>query len=101
MNIKKILTESIKNRSKIKIIYKQEPKNRTVYPHVLYTNTKEHLILDAYQVEGYSSSHSIFPMWKMFLVQDISDIEVLEDTFTPITSYNAESIRYKNSIEKI
>lgn len=101
MNIKNILTESIKNKNKIIITYKQEPKDRTVYPHVLYTNPKGHLILDAYQVDGYSSSKSIFPQWKMFLVQDIAKIEVLVDTFDTVKSYNPDSPRYEKSTVKI
>jgi len=100
---RKKLNTAIENKNKIDIVYKDDPKSRTIYPHIIYKNSIKSEILDAYQVSGYSStsSASTFPSWKQFLVSEIKSIELLPENFVIVKSFNKESPRYKDVIKII
>lgn len=54
---------------------------RIVEPHTLGVNTKDNTVLSAYQVEGESETRDV-PCWGLFTIDKISDLNILDETFS-------------------
>jgi hypothetical protein len=68
--------------------FRYDGRPRVVEPHIYGVNTKGHPVLSAYQLRGGSASGERVG-WKMFLVQDMDDVRLLDDTFRrPREDYN-------------
>ena len=82
-----ILCDAIKNRRLIKFCY--EHSMRVVEPHMVAYDEYEHLTLNAWFLRGHSESDE-GQGWRHYLVSDISQLEVLPETFTgPRRGYKA------------
>ena len=82
------IVTAIRNRNLLTFRY--AGRTRLVEPHVYGVNTKGHPALSAYQRRGGSASGERHG-WKMFLVQDIEDLQLLPDRiFTPRLDYNPD-----------
>ncbi len=79
------LETAIKERKKVSLMYKGVL--RIIEPYLVGINTKGNESLRAYQIGGYSSSGNL-PAWRLFLFEDIEDIEVLDDHFEINDKYN-------------
>lgn len=99
-----IITEAIKNHKMLQFIYGEVNSvngSRVVYPHALYKNDLGHTILDAYQVSGPSESGGKMPQWRQFDITSIKNMELREEKFRYISSFNPKSDRYKKVISVI
>lgn len=92
------LKEAIQKKVKVYIKYKDNPAAREVYPHAVFVSNATNVILDAYQVSGYTSSNSKFPQWKQFNMKDIVEVTLSDETFKKVKTFNAKSNRYKDSV---
>ena len=110
-NIEKI-AEAIRNKRPIEFNYHREGKKigkRIGWPHIIFSGfTKEQEFrtwLHLVQTEGVSDTLDIFPDWRMFIVNYISNVEILYNRpkFEPFEGYNPESDLYKGTkiIEKV
>jgi hypothetical protein len=64
-------------------------------------STTEKILIDCYQLEGYSSHPEQIPGWRPFDISKITELEVLSETFDIAPGYNPLSDRYSNSISSI
>jgi predicted DNA-binding transcriptional regulator YafY len=81
------ICKAIKKMKRVKIKYRQKGK-RIIEPHAFGYDRKNQQKLRAFQVSGYS--HSGNPTgWKLFIVNHISEFEILNEHFsTPREGYN-------------
>lgn len=78
------IEHAISNKKVVTFHYDGMP--RVVEPHLLGTTKTGNLALRAYQIGGYSSSGVL--SWKLFLVEKMSNIQVLNDDFVERPDYN-------------
>ncbi len=83
--IKSNLKEAMKGLKKVIVNYKGT--NRVIEPYLTGINFKGNEVLRAYQVSGYSSSGDL-PAWRLFLIADINNVDVLEEYFEINDQYN-------------
>jgi hypothetical protein len=93
------ITMAIIRRRCIVIDYRDEGE-RVVQPHCIFTSAKGEVCLDAFQVSGASSSETT-EGWKIFKVDNITDMLVKDDIFVTHDQFNRDSQRYKNSIQMV
>lgn len=101
IKVKNALKKAIKEGKKVTITYKDEPETRTLYPHIIFVAENKGTFLDAYQVDGFSSSGVNFPEWKQLFMSEIKSVSVSNETFKVVKSFNKKSPRYKNTIVKV
>lgn len=82
-----LICQSIRDKKLLKIHYRGGPE-RIIEPYV-YGRDKYGLKLNAYQISGYSISGSI-PEWRLFKVELINHIVVLDKKFTVRKTYNPD-----------
>ncbi len=109
-NLDKI-TKAIRERKVIEFQYnkpEKTPGKRIGNPYAVFIltakdgrqSTKVHLV----QTDGVSDSkiENPFPEFRMFNIEELSDVELTEQTFSEISEkYNSEWEGYKDIIEKI
>jgi predicted DNA-binding transcriptional regulator YafY len=87
-----ILKKAIEQRKKVEIIY--ENSVRTVDPYLIGINQKDHISLRAFQTGGQSSSGNL-PSWRLFLIEKIEAIKILDEHFAISTQYNPNDKQMK------
>lgn len=80
-----LICEAIRQRKIISFYY--EGGKRIVEPYTFGYDRKDKPKLRAYQIKGYSSSGKP-EGWKLFEVDKVSDIHILNETFTVRPEYN-------------
>lgn len=102
-NVLHVLTRAIKERRCVAFRYQDHGAVRIVEPHAIYSDDQSHLVLDGYQIRGYSSSGRPLPFWRPFRVKKISDAEMLREVFVPRTAegFSAARSKYKNGLVAI
>lgn len=102
-NILQILTRAIKDRRCVALRYERQRAVRVIEPHAIYSDEHSQLMLDAYQVRGYSSSGRPMPFWRPFRIKKIMDVEILKDGFMPRTAegFSADRLKYKSGLVAI
>ncbi len=102
-NILQVLNRAIKERRCVALRYQDQRAVRVVEPHAIYSDEHSQLMLDAYQVRGYSSSGRPLPFWRPFRIKKITDVEVLKEVFQPRTAegFSAARLKYKNGLVAI
>lgn len=102
-NILQVITKAIKERRCIALRYQDQRAVRVVEPHAVYTDEHSQLMLDAYQIRGYSSSGRPLPFWRPFRIKKISGVDVLKEVFMPRTAegFSAARLKYKNGLVAI
>ncbi|MBI3896696.1 MAG: WYL domain-containing protein [Gammaproteobacteria bacterium] len=102
-NILQVLTQAIKDRRCVALRYHDQREIRVVEPHAIYTDDRSALVLDAYQVRGFSSSGRPVPFWRPFRLKEISAVQVVGETFMPRTTegFSAARLKYKNGLVAI
>lgn len=89
-----LLCETIEGRRAVSFRYGKDGGSRLCHPHILYEGSTGKLLVDCYQVGGYSSSGSV-PGWKPFELRLVSSLELRGETFDPAPGYNpANRSRY-------
>ncbi len=87
LRMEELICQSIRDKKLLKIHYRGGPE-RIVEPYV-YGRDKYGLKLNAYQISGYSISGSI-PEWRLFKVELINHIVVLDRKFVVRKTYDLE-----------
>jgi len=76
--MEEIICKAIKGKQILQFHY--EGGIRIVEPHLLGEKTSGNIALSAYQIRGYSESRSV-PFWRNYLLDKITDLEILDETF--------------------
>ena len=102
-NILKVLSEAIQNRSRVAVRYHGQRDIRVLEPHAIYTNDRGELVVDCYQVKGFSAAKRKHPYWRPFRLKKIAAISRLKDTFEVRTDagFNATASRYRKGLVAI
>lgn len=102
-NILQVLTRAINERRCIALRYQDQRAIRVVEPHAIYSEEHSQLMLDAYQVQGYSASGRPPPFWRPFRIEKIADVKVLAETFMPRAAegFSPARLKYKNGLVAI
>lgn len=80
-NILQILTAAIREKQCVAIRYHDQRDVRVIEPHVVYTKENGELVVEAYQVRGYSSSGRPPPFWRPFRLRKITAVSTLKERF--------------------
>lgn len=101
MSYSEHIIEAIRAKRKMRMNYNQEG-HRLVCPHVLYYSASGNKLVDVYQVSGYSNHPEKIPGWRPFYVSEITEINILDETFDIADGYNPyDTDRYHTIIAKI
>jgi len=80
-NVLKVLSAAIRDRRCVAIRYHGQREIRVVEPHAVYTNDRGELVVDAYQVRGFSASKRESPYWRPFRLRKIAALSLLKEQF--------------------
>lgn len=78
---------AIKELKQVRLFY--EGTERIVHPFLIGINKKGNEALRAYQVGGYSSSGDL-PAWRLFLLDRIDLVEIIDENFQIRDDYNPD-----------
>jgi WYL domain len=70
---------------------------RIVQPHAVYRTSTGKLCLDGVQISGETRSGRL-PGWREFELMRVTDVRVLDATFSPAPDYNPTSPRYQHGL---
>jgi predicted DNA-binding transcriptional regulator YafY len=76
-----LLVRAIQTRHCVAIRYYDQPEQRVVEPHAVYTADNGEIVVDAYQTSGYSSAGRLPPFWRPFRLKKITAVELLPEYF--------------------
>ena len=99
-NIQNQIIEAIRLKCKVELNYKGDGL-RIVCPHAIYISTSGKTRVDSYQVSGYSSHSKESPYWRPFDIAKITELKILNETFSTVPGYDPLSQKYSNAIVKI
>ncbi|MGH2716780.1 MAG: WYL domain-containing protein [Thermoleophilaceae bacterium] len=92
------LRAAIEGRRVVRLGYNGDSgPERTVHPHALFKAETGNLCLDSYQVDGYTT-RGVLPQWRMFTVEKVTSIEVLDERFTVAPGWNPNAKRYRDGL---
>ncbi len=95
-----IFKEAVRSRRCCAIRYRDQVQVRVVEPHAVYEDASGEVIVDCYQVSGYSESGRAFPFWRPFRMRKVSAAVLLKQTFVPRRSegYSPTRSRYRKGL---
>lgn len=99
-NILTLLQTAIRERRKVAVRYHDQGDTRVVEPHALYRSDNDELLMDGFQIDGYSSSGRPPPFWRPFRLKKIRTLSVLTEIFEPRydDGYSPNKVRYRSGM---
>jgi hypothetical protein len=95
MIVEEAIRQAIQNRSPVSLCYETTgAAPRVVHPHVLFQTTAGKICVDAYQVDGATSSGEQIPDWRQMNLAKITRIELLDGTFETAPGLNLPADKY-------
>ncbi len=82
-NALQVVTRAIRERRCLAIHFDGQRDVRVVEPHAVYSDEQDRLVLDAYQIRGYSEAGRPTPFWRPFPLGQITTISLLKENFAP------------------
>jgi predicted DNA-binding transcriptional regulator YafY len=70
---------------------------RVVHPHAVYRTAAGKLLVEGVQVSGETSSGSL-PGWREFELMRVTDVRLLDATFSLDPAYNPGSPKYRHGL---
>ena len=93
-----LLCDAISERRSLSLSYGG---NRVVDPHIVYESSAGKILMDAYQTSGYSEGGESIG-WKRGEVDQITSVQILDQTFSVRSDYNPSNReRYVRIICKV
>lgn len=99
MDIENTLSQAMTQRKWVNFSYEGKAV-RKVAPHVLFLDSAQNKLLDAYQQQGYSQTGHL-PNWRTFLLEKIEDMHVLNEHFEIAPGYNREAKKYERVVYRV
>ena len=99
-NIIKVLTQAIKEKHCVAIRYHGQGHIRVLEPHAIYTAENGEIVVDAFQIRGYSSSGRPTPFWRPFRLKKINAVSMLKEAFATRVAegFNPAKSKYKSGL---
>jgi hypothetical protein len=91
------LRAAIMGRQIVELTY-EDGLERTVHPHTLYRTGPGNLCIDAYQMDGASSSGGPLPSWRQFDIEKITSVKTFDVQFAVAPGYNPASPKYRHGL---
>ncbi len=82
-NALQVVTRAIREQRCLAIHFDGQRDVRVVEPHAVYSDELDLLVLDAYQIRGYSEAGRPTPFWRPFPLGQITSISLLKESFAP------------------
>lgn len=82
-NVLQVISRAIRERRCVAIHFNGQRQVRVVEPHAVYSDELDRLVLDAYQIRGYSEAARPTPFWRPFPLGLITSISLLKEGFAP------------------
>jgi len=82
-NVLQLISRAIRERRCLAIHYDDQRQVRVVEPHAVYTDERDELVLDAYQIRGHSESGRPTPFWRPLHLGRITSLSLLREHFAP------------------
>jgi predicted DNA-binding transcriptional regulator YafY len=82
-NVLQLISRAIRERRCLALHYDNQRQVRVVEPHAVYTDEHDQLVLDAYQIRGYSESVRPTPFWRPLHLGRITSLSLLRENFAP------------------
>ncbi len=99
-NVLQVISRAIRERRCLAIHYDGQRQVRVVEPHAVYADEHNALVLDAYQIRGYSEAARPTPFWRPLPLRGISAISLLKESFTPRLSegFSPDRPKYRRGL---
>ena len=91
-NAIELFKTAITNNRRIALHYKGQRHVRVVEPHVLYRMGSGRIMVECYQLRGYSTGGRVPPFWRPFQVARITALELLDELFEVRTVEGYETL---------
>lgn len=95
-----VLSEAIKARRCCALRYRDQTQARVVEPHAIYQDATGEVIVDCYQIGGYSSADRNPPFWRPFRARKITAVALLQKPFVARRSegFSPTRLRYRTGL---
>ena len=95
-----VFKEAVQSRYCCALRYRDQTQVRVVEPHAVYEDASGEIVVDCYQISGYSESGRTPPFWRPFRLRKVSAAALLKKTFAPRHSegFSATRSRYRNGL---
>lgn len=102
-NILKLLVTAVKEKRCVAIRYHDQRDIRVIEPHAVYTGEHGEILVDAFQVRGYSAAGRPPPFWRPFRLKKIATASLLSENFTVRSAegFSANRPRYQKGVVAI
>jgi predicted DNA-binding transcriptional regulator YafY len=101
MNTLELLENAINEQKTISFDYKWEWV-RIWNPHTIFAHSSTwNVLIDIFQIDGYSTDNETIPWWKQFSLTKITNINISDSTFIIAEWYVSNSPKYEKVICKI
>jgi phage regulator Rha-like protein len=94
-----VISGAINEQLQVRFFYKLETESRLINSHCIYENSKGAIMLDAFQESGQTDTNN--QQFKCFVVQHMSKVIVVVNSFEENEKFNFASDRYTNAICRI
>ncbi len=94
-NVLHVLTAAVKEKRCVAIRYHDQTHIRVIEPHAIYTAENGEIVVDGYQIRGYSSSGRQPPFWRPYRLKKISAVSLLKESFETRTGDGFASAKEK------
>lgn len=94
------LVQAIKGRQRVMLRYRDQEQEREIEPHAIYTDERDELVLDAFQVGGFSESARPLPYWRPLRVKKIRTLRITKQGFAPRVQdgFSSSRLKYKHGL---
>jgi hypothetical protein len=94
-----LISQAINEQLQVRFFYKLETESRLINSHCLYANKLGATMLDAWQQAGQTNSQN--EQFKCFVVQHMSKVIIVVNSFLEHEKFNFASDRYTKAICRI
>jgi predicted DNA-binding transcriptional regulator YafY len=102
-NILKLLVTAVKEKRCVAIRYHDQRDIRVIEPHAVYTGEHGEIMVDAFQVRGYSAAGRPPPFWRPFRLKKIASASLMNESFIirSTEGFSANRPRYQKGLVAI
>jgi len=102
-NILKLLVTAVKEKRCVAIHYHDQREIRVIEPHAVYTGERGEIMVDAFQVRGYSAAGRPPPFWRPFRLKKIATASLMNESFAVRSAegFSANRPRYQKGLVAI
>lgn len=99
-NVLQMLTAAVREKRCVAIRYHDQTHIRVIEPHAIYTAGNGEIVVDGYQIRGYSSSGRQPPFWRPYRLKKISAVSLLKEPFQTRTEdgFVPDKERYRDRL---